>query len=93
MEDYWFNVIENLNAEEMEVLRILMENDAISKFKSMSNPQLQEQCELSDARYRTTITRLSAMKLIKATVGTKEHTVFVNSFGRKAYNHFHDERY
>ncbi|PWW02500.1 hypothetical protein DFQ01_109125 [Paenibacillus cellulosilyticus] len=91
MEDYWFHVLENLNAEELGVLRILLENDAIAKIKSMSNPQLQEECCLSESRYRTTISRLNAMKFIEVTAGTKEHTVFINSYGRKAVYHFKDE--
>jgi RIO-like serine/threonine protein kinase len=84
MEEYFQYIAENLDVQDIHVLRILSNDGANAKYKGMPNAKAFEKSELSEAKYRNVITRLTAMRFVEVNTGSKEHSLFINSYGKKA---------
>jgi hypothetical protein len=72
MDGYFEYVVESLNVQDIDLLRILSNNGATVKFKAILHTIVIEKIGLSDAKYRTVITRLTAMKFVEVNSGSKE---------------------
>lgn len=79
--DYFQNIVNNLTLDDMNVLGILIDNEATATFKSMRKKDIFERSGLSEANYRKVIYRLDAINFIETVIGNKEHMLFITNFG------------
>ncbi|WP_139996320.1 hypothetical protein [Paenibacillus paridis] len=84
MEEYFQYIVENLNVQDIQMLRILSNEGANAKYKAMLNAKAFEKSGLTEAKYRYVITRLTAMRFIEVNTTSKEHSLFINGYGKKA---------
>lgn len=84
MSDYFEHIIRQLTIEEMAILGILIDRDATAAFKSMKRSDVYERSDMSLANFRKTIGKLSATCLIDVVTGSKEHKMFLTSYGQQA---------
>lgn len=84
MEKYFQHVIESLTMEDVYLLGILQDYDAVSKQKSIKNSKVLELSNNSEAKYRKTIDRLSALQFVVLVKDYKEHTIYISEYGTLA---------
>ncbi|OMD81176.1 MULTISPECIES: hypothetical protein [Paenibacillus] len=84
MDEYFQYIVENLDAQDIQMLRLLSNEGATAKYKSIFNKILLEKSGMSEAKYRNVTVRLMAMKFIEANTTFKDHSLFINSYGEKA---------
>lgn len=84
MESYFDAVVNSLTLDDLNILGILVDNDATAKFKAIKNNTVCEKSGLSNANFRKTLYRLTANCFIKTATGNKEHLIYVTDFGQKA---------
>lgn len=81
---YFEHVVENLDNQEIQILQILTREDANAKYRSIDNTKLMIMSGLSEARFRTVITRLNAVRFVDVNTSSKSHSLYINGFGQKA---------
>lgn len=86
--DYFHSVVTKLNCEDVAILIILMERNAISHFKSIGNQSVFELSSLTEAKYRRTINRLNALDFVQTSHIGKERLLFLTQYGEAAFAMF-----
>lgn len=81
---YFEHIVENLDSQEINILQILVRENATAKYKALSNLKLIQMSELSEAKFRTVITRLNAVRFVEVNAASKVHAHYINGFGLKA---------
>ncbi|MFD0694956.1 hypothetical protein ACFQZT_12690 [Paenibacillus sp. GCM10027628] len=84
MDDYFQFIVKSLTRQEVDVLNVLLENSATIRVKAMKNSIVHGKSNLSEAIFRKVIDRLRAMRFIEVDESTKEHSFFINGFGKDA---------
>lgn len=80
MTDYFDVVVSDLNIDDLGILGILLDNEAINNFKSLKYQKVLELSNLSKAKFYKTIHRLTANKFIEIIAG-KEYKMHITEFG------------
>lgn len=83
---YFEHVVENMDSQEIQVLQIHSNENANAKYRSMHNTKLMIKSGLTEARFRTIITRLNAFRFVDVNTSYKVHSVIINRYGQKALN-------
>jgi RIO-like serine/threonine protein kinase len=68
------------------ILDFLKKEDATVKFKAIKNTTLSQASEMSEAKYRKTIARLTSINFIEVNTTNKEHALFITEYGELALN-------
>lgn len=84
MEEYFQNIVENLDIQDINMLKLLSNEGATAKFKAMLHIVASEKCGLTEAKYRNVVVRLTAMRFIELNTVSKEHSIFINGYGKRA---------
>lgn len=64
MKSHFDSLVEKLKQEDLVFLNELFTNDATSNYKSLSKEFIMERTQLSQAAFRTTVTRLEAIDFV-----------------------------
>lgn len=86
MSDYFSHIVKRLSFDDMNVLSILFDKDAVAKFKAVKKSEVFNSSELTEANFRKVVYRLDAINFLETVVGNKEHRYFITNFGVKAIN-------
>lgn len=84
MDEYFLYIVENLDAQDIQMLRLLSNEGATAKYKGIPNKILLDKSGISEAKYRNVTVRLMAMKFVEVNTTFKDHSLFINSYGKKA---------
>ncbi|KRE45832.1 hypothetical protein [Paenibacillus sp. Soil522] len=84
MDEYFHFIVENLDVQDIQFLRMLSNDGANAKYKALLSAKAFEKSGLSEAKYRNVIIRLGAVRFIEVNTTSKEHSLFINGYGKKA---------
>ena len=84
MDSYKDVIISKLTLDDVLLLGILYENDATMTHKAMRKKSILEKSNLTDARYKKSLYRLSGGYLIDTVSGITEQRLFLTNEGCKA---------
>lgn len=91
MDNYFEYVLENITLQDLTLLKILNENGALSKFRAITLFSLKEKSEMSEAIFRKVFNSLSCMRFIETDKGSKDHRVYMSSYGKEVLKVLLDE--
>lgn len=91
MDNYFEYVLENVTREDLMLLKILNENGALSKFRAITLLSLNEKSEMSEAIFKKVFGALSCMRFIETDKGSRQHRVYLSSYGKEALKVLLDE--
>lgn len=81
MDQYFRCVVNGLTIDDTILLGILQDKDAISKQKSIKVSVVLKESEYTEAKFRKSIDRLTALQFIVLNKDYKEHGVFISEYG------------
>lgn len=81
MDQYFRCVVSGLTIDDTMLLGILQDKDAISKQKSIKVSVVLKESEYTEAKFRKSIDRLTALQFITLNKDYKEHGVFISEYG------------
>lgn len=84
MDDYFKDVVSSLSIDDMNILGILYDNEALATFKAINGNEVFETSGLSEATYRKIIYRLIANKFVEAVTLKRQHSLFITQYGATA---------
>jgi RIO-like serine/threonine protein kinase len=84
MEQYFQDVVSSLSLDDMNVLGALFDQDATAGFKAVQNIDVQQKAKLTEATFRKVLYRLIANKFINVVTLTRQHSLYITSYGVEA---------
>ena len=81
VDQYFRCVVSGLTIDDTMILGILQDKDAISKQKSIKVSVVLKDSEYTEAKFRKSIDRLTALQFIILNKDYKEHGVFISEYG------------
>ena len=91
MDEYFHYIVESLDAQDIQIMRTLLNEGANAKYKAMKHVIALEKSGMTEAKYRNVTVRLTAMRFVEVNITSKEHSLFINSYGKKALTIIGDE--
>ena len=88
---YFGNIVRRLTIEEMGIIGLLSDVDATAAFKAIKRSELQKMSKLTEAHFRKTMDKLTAMQFIGVVTGGKDHKIFVTEYGHLALDYTLEE--
>jgi predicted transcriptional regulator len=84
MNQYFNEILQSLSIDDVEIMKLLNEQKASTKFRSIKKKYVFELSGLSEAMFRKVVYRLEAIRFIEIVYGGKEHKLVLTPFGEKA---------
>lgn len=84
MDQYFRDVVSSLTIEDIMILGILQDQDAISKQKSIKTTTILKISESTEAKFRKSMDRLTALQFVISNKDYKEHGLFISEYGVNA---------
>lgn len=84
MDQYFNEVVKSLTIEDTMILGVLKDNEATSKQRSIKVNMVQKMSESTEAKFRKSIDRLTALQFVVPNKDYKEHGLFISHYGLHA---------
>lgn len=90
MDSYFTLLVNRLTLDDIEVLNTLIKHESTNRFSARTKKEILEMSELSEARFRKTISRLDANYFIDICTGNKDHLLYITEYGIQAIQYIYE---
>lgn len=84
MDQYFSDVVHSLTLEDISILGILHDQEATSKQKSIKTTTILKMSDSTEAKFRKSTDRLTALQFVISNKDYKEHGLFISEYGVQA---------
>lgn len=84
MNSYFDYIVSKLDLNELKILGILYDNNAITTYKAMLKKNVIEESGLTEAKFRKSLTKLEANCFVEIVTGSKSHKIYLTDYGVSA---------